>query len=107
MARPYHACSHALETERLNACIGRELPGLRREIDRRFSRRATGEWATAASDLARVDATVEDTFVWLKRFIEQGIELPASAPYQGCADLMLRNGSPTNGCNRIARNCRS
>lgn len=78
---------HSLETERLNACIGRELPGMRREVERLFPSRPSGEWKHAADDLSRPDAGVEDSLNWVRRFIERGWKIPAPAIYQGYADL--------------------
>ncbi len=78
---------YALETHRLNACIGRELPGLRREIDRLFPLPAKGRWAQAARDLVRRDADVEDTLRWVGVFLSERVETEEAAPYQGYADL--------------------
>jgi nitric oxide reductase NorD protein len=59
---------HALETLRLTACIGRELPGLHREIAR--LQRELGEslppgWEPFADHLAGPTATVDDSLVLL------------------------------------------
>lgn len=78
---------YALETHRLNACIGRELPGLRREIDHLFPLPTTGRWAGAARDLERRDADVEDTLRWVGVFLAERIETAEAAPYQGYVDL--------------------
>jgi len=63
------AVFHALETLRLDARIGRELPGLYRRM-RALSAALddpplVGEWQAAARALARMDAGVEDSLSWL------------------------------------------
>ncbi len=75
---------HGLETLRLTARIGRELPGLYREMER--LRRALGDtlpaaWAPLAERLARPDARVEDSLALLA----EAYRLPDFAPwcYQG------------------------
>jgi nitric oxide reductase NorD protein len=60
---------HALETLRLTACIGRELPGLHREIAR--LQRSLGEslprgWEPFAEHLAGPQATVDDSLALLE-----------------------------------------
>jgi nitric oxide reductase NorD protein len=56
---------HALETLRLEACLARELPGLSREMQRLKHLAGTPPlpepWNQYAADLARPDATVQDT----------------------------------------------
>ncbi len=59
---------NALETLRLTACIGRELPGLHRDIQRMMS--LLGEelpeaWRVLAERLADADAQVEDSLAML------------------------------------------
>ncbi len=75
---------HALETLRLEACIGRELPGLHREMQR--LKTAAGdslapEWQAFAVALSRPAATVEDCLALLPR----AYAAPPAAPfcYQG------------------------
>jgi nitric oxide reductase NorD protein len=75
---------HALETLRLEACIGRELPGLHREMQR--LKTAAGdslapEWQAFAVALSRPPATVEDCLALLPR----AYAAPPTAPfcYQG------------------------
>ncbi|GJL81637.1 MAG: hypothetical protein DHS20C01_12710 [marine bacterium B5-7] len=82
---------YLIETERLNACISRELPGLWREIERDFSYTRRGLFKRACEDLARIDATVDDTLYWLKRMLDERAERPPAAPYQGSADLDTLN----------------
>lgn len=78
---------YALETHRLNACIGRELPGLRREVDRVFPLASPARWADAARDLSRAQASVEDTLRHLARFLDEDVSTDGIAPYQGYADF--------------------
>ena len=76
---------HALETLRLEACIGRELPGLGREMRR--LRAASGgvdlppDWQAHARTLARPEATVEDSLRLLQQ-VYAG-PLPDPVGYQG------------------------
>ncbi|OYV75556.1 MAG: hypothetical protein B7Z66_12355 [Chromatiales bacterium 21-64-14] len=78
---------HALETLRLDACIGRELPGIRREMrglceDLDLPALPPGAWSDAARRLREPDATVEDSHALLARCY--GVtEFPAPVPYQG------------------------
>lgn len=67
---------HALETMRLDARIGAELPGLFRRM-RSLSAQLgdvppSGDWASAAQDLARRDASVEDSLAWVGRLYRAG-----------------------------------
>ncbi len=77
---------HALETLRLDACIGRELPGLFREMTR--LRAELGEiqslpkaWQRYSQELAVADATVFDSL----RLLEDAYrgEAPSPVCYQG------------------------
>ncbi|MGE5027241.1 MAG: nitric oxide reductase activation protein NorD [Betaproteobacteria bacterium] len=77
---------HALETLRLEACIGRELPGLFREMKR--LRAELGEtqappenWKSYARELAEPDATVHDSLRLLADAYSGAI--PDAACYQG------------------------
>ncbi|MCZ7598060.1 MAG: hypothetical protein M5U09_10545 [Gammaproteobacteria bacterium] len=76
-----------LEAVRLDACIARELPGLAREIERVFPPRIGADLAQAAADLARPDATVEDTLRWTRELAAQRIDGAPLRPYQGYGDL--------------------
>jgi nitric oxide reductase NorD protein len=79
------ALFHALETERLEACLARELPGLHRTM--RALREALDEtihsdhWQTAAEDLKRPDATTGDTLRWTEQCY--GRFTPPGICYQG------------------------
>ena len=78
---------HALETMRLDARIGAELPGLFRRM-RSLSKQLgdvppSGDWASAANDLARRGAGVEDSLAWVGRLYRAG-----SAP-QRCYQAQL------------------
>jgi nitric oxide reductase NorD protein len=71
---------NALETLRLSACIGRELPGLHRETQRLMH--ALGDvlppdWSSFASRLASLDAQVEDSLALL----DAVYTLPAFTPW--------------------------
>ncbi|MBZ0095781.1 MAG: nitric oxide reductase activation protein [Sulfuricella sp.] len=75
---------HALETLRLEACIGRELPGLYREMQR--IKTETGAnlpvgWELHAADLARPEASVTDSLRLLERAYPGAT--PAAVCYQG------------------------
>lgn len=76
---------HLLETVRLEACIGREFPGLMREIE--DLRREAAEtlcpsaWDPDLERLRHPDATVKDTFAVLPLLYEQ--DLPPPLCYQG------------------------
>jgi nitric oxide reductase NorD protein len=77
-------CFHALETLRLDACIRDALPGVYRHIERfRADSQVVLEpaWQQAAEALARPQARVEDTLLWLQRLA--GTPLPGSVIYQG------------------------
>jgi nitric oxide reductase NorD protein len=73
-----------LETLRLDARIRDALPGVYRYIERfradsEFALDA--DWQEAARQLARPEARVEDTLVWLQRLVDT--PLPGSMIYQG------------------------
>jgi nitric oxide reductase NorD protein len=76
---------HALETLRLEACIGRELPGLYRDMQRLKTALGEGHlpenWKGYAEELARPGAGVEDSL----RLLAQAHASPAPSPvcYQG------------------------
>jgi len=75
---------NGLETLRLTACIGRELPGLHREMQRLMLRTGDaipGEWEAAAQRLANPGAQVEDSL----ELLAAAYELPDFKPwcYQG------------------------
>nr|VFK57793.1 MAG: nitric oxide reductase NorD protein [Candidatus Kentron sp. UNK]VFK69181.1 MAG: nitric oxide reductase NorD protein [Candidatus Kentron sp. UNK] len=82
------AAFHALEVMRLDARIGRELPGLHREMQ--MLRRAFGEaplsseWRDLTERLISPDATVWDSVALLPAACE--VPLPAPACYQGRLD---------------------
>jgi nitric oxide reductase NorD protein len=75
----------ALETQRLEACLARELPGLHRDL--LALRTLAGEpplpeaWRSWSSRLAAVTATVEDTLAALAALY--ATQLPAARCYQG------------------------
>ena len=78
---------HGLETLRLTACIGRELPGLHRDMER--LRNLRGEalppgWEPLAAPLEATSARVEDSL----RLLEAAYALPDFAPwcFQGRLD---------------------
>ncbi|HUT39954.1 MAG TPA: hypothetical protein VM011_01320 [Gammaproteobacteria bacterium] len=77
-------CFHALETLRLDARIRDTLPGLYRHIER-FRADSAFEldagWQEAAAVLARPEARVEDTLVWLQRLVDTS--LPGHTLYHG------------------------
>ena len=67
---------HALETIRLDACIGRRLPGLARTmLALRESRNAADELPVVAHALSAEGATVHDTLAALKQ-LPPGIAIP-------------------------------
>ena len=76
---------HALETLRLEACIGRELPGLHRDMQRLKTELGEGNlppnWQAYAEELARPGASVEDSL----RLLAEAYAGPAPSPvcYQG------------------------
>ena len=75
---------HALETFRLEACIGRELPGLYREMQRLktlSSWNSPAGWESYIAALARPDASVFDSL----RFLQQAYagDTPEPLCYQG------------------------
>lgn len=78
---------HALETLRLEACIGRELPGLYREMQR--LKAETGAylpsgWEHFAADLARPETSVADSLRLLERVY------PGTTPDPVCYQGELR-----------------
>ncbi len=78
------AVFHALETQRLDGYIGRELPGLYRRM-RELSRALgdpplTPQWQRASDALSRPGAGVGDSLEWLGRLYEQP---PPARCYQG------------------------
>lgn len=79
------AAFHALETLRLDACIGRALPGVYRRM-RGFRAAADASmddiWRRAAERLAQPGTTVYDSLDLLPAVMESDA-LPVSAPYQG------------------------
>jgi nitric oxide reductase NorD protein len=87
LADPHKALAqfHTLETLRLAACIGRELPGLGREMQRLRALAAEpplpADWHMAALDLARATATVQDTLAWLAELHVGSV--PAPRCWQG------------------------
>jgi nitric oxide reductase NorD protein len=76
---------HALETLRLEACIGRELPGLHRDMQRLKTQLGEGSlpqgWDDYAEELARPNACVTDSL----RLLNQAYPGPVPSPvcYQG------------------------
>lgn len=79
-----HRIFHALETLRLEACIGRELPGLYREMQRLKTLsdwNSPAEWAPYIAALARPDASVFDSL----RFLQQAYagDTPEALCFQG------------------------
>ena len=80
---------HALETERLEGCIGRELPGLYRDMEQvegKLTEAApSAEWEELASRLRAADATADDCLaIALDRVGE--LEPPPPRSYQGRLD---------------------
>jgi nitric oxide reductase NorD protein len=77
-------CFHLLETLRLDARIRDMLPGVYRHIERFRTDSPVmldADWQAAAGQLARPEARVEDSLVWLQRLA--GTPLPGSFIYQG------------------------
>lgn len=75
---------HGLETLRLTACIGRELPGLHREMQRlstMIDEELPAAWQSLGERLARPDARVEDSL----SLLAEAYALPDFPPrcYQG------------------------
>ena len=75
---------HVLETLRLEACIGRELPGLYRDMRRlnaELEWKLPPDWERYAADLGRPDADVVDSL----RLLAQAYPTPMPDPicYQG------------------------
>ena len=78
------ALFHALETLRLDACIGREFAGLAREmraLQELAGAPAPADWREVARQLADADATASHTLEWVARLYGQ--EAPRPAPYAG------------------------
>jgi len=81
---------HALETLRLEACIGRELPGLHRELVR--IRSELGEealdskWNSLNHILGKAETTAQDVYILTRQYLEQ-MDIPPPRFYQG--DLQL------------------
>ena len=78
---------HGLETVRLTACIGRELPGLHRDMERLRMLRSEAlppGWAELTTPLTRGDARPEDSLALL----DAACALPGFTPwcYQGRLD---------------------
>ena len=77
---------HALETLRLKACIGRELPGLRRamlRLDRKLGLdRLSAPWDACSRALSTPAARAGDTLDWLERLHDTDIPPPVF-PYAG------------------------
>lgn len=77
---------HSLETLRLEACIGRELPGLYRAMLRLKELAGESEhdpiWRDHAERLRREDASVQDSLEALAVLYERGID-PLNICYQG------------------------
>jgi nitric oxide reductase NorD protein len=78
---------HGLETLRLSACIGRELPGLYREMER--LKNALGEglpagWQTLARRLAEPRAELDDSL----GLLDEALQLPDFTPW--CFQGVLR-----------------
>ncbi|MFT7531985.1 MAG: nitric oxide reductase NorD protein [Gammaproteobacteria bacterium] len=80
---------YTLETERLNACIRRELPGLYRAMNDRLDLGKQGDefWQSAKSALQQTTATVDTTLQWLKRCIEENRMPPEPLLFQGEIDF--------------------
>ncbi len=78
---------HALETVRLDACIGRELPGLRREMAAlqklEDAPPLPDEWQGELVVLREPDATVDTTLRVLARLYRYDGKSPAGYCYQG------------------------
>jgi nitric oxide reductase NorD protein len=75
----------ALETERLDACLARELPGLARELAELQARAGAvvypTSWEPALEQLRDERATVHDSLAWTARL--RDTEPPAPRCYQG------------------------
>ncbi|MEJ2456149.1 MAG: nitric oxide reductase activation protein [Candidatus Thiodiazotropha sp.] len=86
-------CYHALETERLNACLERELPGLYREMQRLEGLLRQGqaddwaEWKNQAAELRASTATAMDSLARVPVMLSR----PAPPPscYQGSLKPVL------------------
>jgi nitric oxide reductase NorD protein len=76
-AEPEQALAHlqALETIRIEACIGRELPGLHRVMQQLKAQQAeilAPEWQTLCAPLLAREATLEDSLRLLRQAYELG-----------------------------------
>jgi len=79
------ALFYALETIRLDACLGRELPGLYRELKKlQEPSQEPATWTPHATRLRAEDASVEDTYQALDALY--GEPLPTPHIYQGVLD---------------------
>ncbi|HUW97418.1 MAG TPA: VWA domain-containing protein [Acidiferrobacter sp.] len=79
------ALFHALETIRLDACLGRELPGLFRELQKlQDPREEPATWAPYTARLRAENASVDDTYRALDALY--GEPLPSPRIYQGILD---------------------
>ncbi|MCU7811829.1 MAG: nitric oxide reductase activation protein, partial [Candidatus Thiodiazotropha sp. (ex Notomyrtea botanica)] len=82
---------HALETERLNACLERELPGLYREIsvltDKLTGRRIPDGWLEQVAELRNQDASVTDCMKMTESILGQ--PLPVTTCFQGKLNPVL------------------
>lgn len=78
-------CFHALESERLNACLERELPGLYREMrelsDRLSDALPPAGWCEQVAGLRRRAATVNDSLAMTDSMLERPI--PTANCFQG------------------------
>ncbi|MCU7828411.1 MAG: nitric oxide reductase activation protein [Candidatus Thiodiazotropha sp. (ex Myrtea sp. 'scaly one' KF741663)] len=76
---------HALETERLNACLERELPGLYREMsvltDKLTGRNVPDGWLEQVAELRKQNASVMDCIKMTESILGQ--PLPATTCFQG------------------------
>jgi nitric oxide reductase NorD protein len=81
---------HALEVERLDACLARELPGLHRDMHalrKRLDQVPTPDWAELVAPLATIGATVEDTLGRLDTAWK--LQEPDAVCYQGRLAISL------------------
>ncbi len=79
---------HALEAERINACISRELPGLKRELnDLSGIPKHDATWQTAIDVLSLPTSTIDDTLKWTRLFLKRRIPLTNSKPWHGSIDI--------------------
>jgi nitric oxide reductase NorD protein len=84
-------CFHALETERLNACIERELPGLYREMRKLSASLSDGQspagWDQLVDPLRMPQATAHDSLAMADSML--GRPLPSAACFHGQLQPML------------------